>query len=259
MKAHKLGILLYGSLVYTLFLGTFLYCIGFVSGLWTPTTLDSMGGEPASIGAAMAVNAGLLGLFAVQHMIMARRWFKQRWTKIIHPAAERSTFVLVTCSILIAMFVFWEAMPSVAWDIENGTLRAVMYGLAGLGWGGVLLSTFLIDHFELFGLKQVIRNFRGAEYQGPPFLVRSLYKHTRHPLYLSFLVAFWCAPTMTVGHVVFAALCTGFVLVAMILEERDLVAEHGDAYREYQRQVPKLLPLGGLRGPQAKATASHAA
>jgi len=242
MNLSKLGILLYGSLIYVIFLLTFLYCIGFVAGFAVPTTLDEMGREPATFAQALTVNVSLLGLFAVQHMIMARRWFKKRWTRIIHPAMERSTFVLVTCAILIAMFLRWEAMPTIVWEIQNQTLRIVVYSLAGLGWAGVLVSTFLIDHFELFGLKQVIRHFRGVDAKGSPFLVRSFYKYTRHPLYLSFFIAFWCAPTMTVGHLVFALLCTGFVLIAVNLEERDLVAEHGDNYRQYRRDVPKLLP-----------------
>ncbi|MFT5051314.1 MAG: protein-S-isoprenylcysteine O-methyltransferase Ste14 [Chlamydiales bacterium] len=158
MSLSKLGILLYGSINYVIFLLTFIYCIGFVAGFGTPTNLDDMGRDVAPFAQAMVVNVSLLGLFAVQHMIMARRWFKKRWTRIIHPAIERSTFVLITNLILIAMFVRWEVMPTIVWDIESSTMRIVLYAMAGLGWGGVLLSTFLIDHFDLFGLKQFIRH-----------------------------------------------------------------------------------------------------
>lgn len=250
MNASRPAVLAYGIAVYAFFLATFLYCIGFVNGIFVPKTVDTVqGAEAAPMWEAIAINASILGLFAVQHMIMARRWFKQRWTKLIPAAAERSTFVLATCSILVLMFFQWRAMPTIVWDVQAPAARIALHVASGLGWAGVLVSTFLINHFDLFGLSQSVRYFRRQEYTAPQFELKSIYRHTRHPLYISFFIAFWCAPTMTVGHLLFAALCTGFVLIAVRLEENDLVAAHGEDYRRYQREVPMFLP--SLQGVEA--------
>ena len=253
MKLEKLGVLLYGSLTYIFFLATYLYCIGFVTGHVVPKHIDSPTGDPVGIGQALLVNAGILGVFAVQHLIMARHWFKRRITRLIPAAAERSTFVLLTCLILCALFLYWQPMSQVVWEVSSPVLRAVLLGVSLLGFLGVVFATFLIDHFELFGIQQAIRHFRGKESQSPAFQVRSLYRITRHPLYLFFFIAFWSAPTMTLGRLSFALLCTVFVLIAVQFEERGLIAEHGQAYRSYKRAVPMILPrLGRSAAPVAR-------
>ena len=245
MNPSKLGVLLYGCFSYLLFLGTYLYVVGFVMGFGVPKHIDSVTGDVASTTHALLVNGGILGLFAVQHTIMARHGFKRSFTKLIPKAAERSTFVLVTCLILIALVYFWQPMPTVVWEVSSPILRYVLYGIALTGFLGVVAVTFLIDHFELFGLKQVYTNYSGRPFRHPSFQVRSLYRISRHPLYLCFFLGFWAAPTMTVGHLVFAALCTGYVFIGVQFEERGLIAIHGDAYREYQRSVPAILPVPG--------------
>ena len=232
--------LAYGVLTYGLFLATFLYVLCFVMGWYVPITID--GGRAASLTEALLVNGGFLALFAVQHTIMARRAFKRWWTRYVPVQIERTTFVLITCLILIGMVWQWRAMPSVVWQVE-GAFAWALTGISLAGWGTVLLSTFLIDHFDLFGLRQVVRHFQGKPHEGPRFRERSLYKRVRHPLMLGFLVAFWATPVMTVGHLFFAAMCTGYILVGLQIEERTLVAEHGQNYRDYQRRVPMLIPL----------------
>jgi len=238
-RMSRVATLLYGSTVYVLFLGTFLYAIAFVKDL-VPKSIDR-GGAGAGLVEALLVNAGLLGLFAVQHSIMARPWFKARWTRIVPPAAERSTFVLFTCAILIAMYALWRPMTGTVWSVSNPIGSLALDILGWIGWGIVLLATFLIDHFDLFGLKQVIRHFRGTAHREPAFKVKALYRHTRHPLYLGFIVAFWATPVMTVGHLLFAVLTTGFMLVAVRLEERDLARAHPE-YAEYRAKVPMIVP-----------------
>ena len=239
--ASRVVSLAYGTLAYVLFLGTFLYAIGFVMGLLVPKTVSD--GARVPLAEALLVNGGLLALFAVQHTIMARRAFKRRWTRIVPAQIERSTFVLVTCVILITTFVQWRHLPGSLWEV-TGPAAWFLHGVSFLGWGIVLYGSFLIDHFELFGLRQVVRHFRGKELATPVFHERSLYRRVRHPLMLGFLLAFWATPAMTMGHLFFAAMCTGYILVGIQIEERTLVAEHGDAYRDYQRRVPMLLPLG---------------
>lgn len=237
----RFAILLYGVVVYALFLATFCHAMFFVQGVLVPRTLSG-GGVESPLANALLVNVGLLGLFAVQHNIMARRWFKKRWTRIVHQAAERATFVLATVTILSAIIWFWRPLPAVVWEV-TGPAANVMTAISWAGWGVVLVATFVIDHFELFGLKQVLRHFRGSEHTPPPFQVRFLYRWTRHPLYLGFFIAFWATPTMTVSHLLFAGVVTTWVLISVRLEEGDLVAEHGEAYREYRRRVPMILPL----------------
>jgi len=256
MKPSKLAVLLYGSLTYLLFLATYVYCAGFVLDLGVPKSIDTVTGEPASLLVALGVNASILALFAVQHLIMARAWFKRRLTRVVPPAAERSTFVLATCLILILLFWQWRPMPGIVWDAGNPVLRGLLLCVGAAGFVGVVFTTFLINHFDLFGLQQVVLHFRGRPEPEPSFQVRSLYRFTRHPLYLCFFAAFWSTPTMTVGHLLFAALCTGFVLIAVRFEERDLVAQHGEAYLRYQTEVPMILPsIGRAAAPTGSRTA----
>jgi protein-S-isoprenylcysteine O-methyltransferase Ste14 len=250
----RAAVLAYGTIVYVFFLGVFLYAVGFVTGVGVPKGIDD--GPEASLAVALLVNGGILALFAVQHMVMARRWFKRRWTKIVPPAAERSTFVLATCAILTLLFVEWRPLPGAVWSVGDPIAATVLRGISFLGFGIVLVATFLIDHFDLFGLKQVIRFFRGTEHRDPEFRVRSFYRYVRHPLYLGFLLGFWATPVMTVGHLVFALGCTGFILVAVRFEERDLVALHGDAYERYREEVPMIFPRPGrTSAPVAVETA----
>lgn len=240
--ANRVASLIYGTLIYVLFLGTFLYTIGFVTGLVVPKTVD--GGAPAPLVEALLVNGAFLAAFAVQHTVMARKAFKRWWTRIVPKQIERSTFVLTTCAILVPMFVLWRQVPGEPlWSVD-GPIAMFLHGMSFFGWGVVLLSTFLIDHFELFGLSQVVRHFLGKPTRSPEFRERSLYRHVRHPLMLGFLVAFWATPVMSMGHLFFAAMCTAYILVGIQIEERTLVAEHGDSYRAYKRRVPMLLPTG---------------
>lgn len=246
-------ILLYGVTGYAIFFATFLYLIGFVTGHVVPLSVDAGGtlGEPLT---AVLVDIGLIALFGVQHTIMARPAFKAWFTNFVPAAIERTTFVLVTCAVFATMFWCWRPIDSVLWSLD-APLANVVFGVGLLGWGIVLLSTFLIDHFDLFGLRQTWLAFRGQHYTQRPFVERSLYRVVRHPLMFGFLVAFWAAPTMTASHLVFSATYTGYIVLALFIEERDLVALHGNAYREYQRRVPKLLPLGAARSRELQAAA----
>jgi protein-S-isoprenylcysteine O-methyltransferase Ste14 len=232
--------LAYGSIVYVLFLGVFLSVIGFLWRIGVPKHIDS--GATGPLLTALLVNGGFLALFAVQHAIMARPEFKERWTKIVPRQIERSTFVLATIVILSLMMWQWRPMPGVVWQVE-GALAWVLYGLSGLGWATVLYATFLIDHFELFGLRQVVTYFQGKPYEAPHFVERSLYKMVRHPLMTGFLMAFWFTPTMTYGHLFFAVMCTGYIMVGTRIEERDLVKMHGETYLDYRRRVPGMIPF----------------
>lgn len=234
--------LAYGSVNYVAFLLTFLHAIAWMHDL-TPRSVDT--GPAYGVGTAVLVNVALLSLFAVQHSIMARGWFKARWTKICPPAVERSTFVLLTNAILNLIFLQWRPIPGDVWNVGDGVLATVLTGVSLAGFALVVIATFLIDHFELFGMKQVIRFFRGTEHTDPPFLVRSLYRYTRHPLYVGFLMAFWATPHMTWGHLLFACVTTGYLLVAIRLEEGDLIRIHGEQYRAYRKKVAMLLPLPG--------------
>lgn len=235
------SILLFGALVYAIFLLTFLYLIGFVGGFVVPVTVDGGGPKSEPVFAAL-IDAGLIALFGVQHTIMARPRFKRWLTRHVPEAMERSCFVLVTCAVFAVMFTQWRAIPTVLWHTSGAVAHAILC-IAFTGWGSVLLSTFLIDHFDLFGLRQVWLAFRGRQYTARAFQERGLYRVVRHPLMLGFLVAFWAAPTMTVGRLVFAAACTLYILLALVIEERDLLELHGASYRDYRRRVPKLLPF----------------
>ncbi len=234
--------LLYGGLSYFVFLGVFLYAIAFVGDFGVPRTIDA--GPEAPLGRALLVDVLLLLLFAVQHSVMARDGFKERWTEIVPPHLERSTYVLVASLVLAVVMWGWRPIPEAVWSLE-GPAAAATWGVFAVGWGVVLVSTFLIDHFDLFGLRQVWHRFREREYDHPEFQKPGLYRYVRHPLYLGFLMAFWAIPEMTVGHLLFAVGTTGYILVAVRFEERDLLEYHGEAYARYREEVPMLLPLGG--------------
>jgi methanethiol S-methyltransferase len=239
--------LLYGIVSYAIFFVTFLYAIGFVGNMVVPKSIDS--GESTSFGWALLINVVLLSIFAVQHSTMARPQFKSWWTKFVPKPIERSTFVLISSLVLILLFWQWQPMTGVIWNIENAAGRYLMLALFFLGWGMVLLSTFLINHFDLFGLRQVYLYHQGIDYTPPTFVKRLLYKVVRHPLMLGFIIAFWATPVMTVGHLLFAVMTTVYMLAAIQLEERDLVKAHGVAYEDYRREVSMLLPIPKKAAP----------
>ena len=232
---------LYGSVAYTLFLGTILYAIAFVGGLPVPKTIDS--GAPGPLPLALIVNTALLGLFAVQHSVMARPAFKRWWKAIVPDSVERSTYVIFSSLALVLLFWQWQPMPQPIWSVTDPTGVVILRVVFWAGWALVFLSTFLINHFELFGLRQVWCRLTGKTLPPPAFRTPSLYRHVRHPLYLGFLLAFWSTPIMTMGHLLFAAATTGYILIAIRLEERDLIAIFGDRYRRYREQVSMLIPL----------------
>lgn len=237
----RLLALVYGTACYAVFLLTFLYAIGFVAGVGVPKHIDN--GTVAPFATALAIDLALLGLFAVQHSGMARPGFKRWWTGFVPAPVERSTYVLLSSLALILLFWLWRPLPQIMWQVEHEAARLALYGLSALGWLLVLTGTFLINHFDLFGLRQTWLYYRGREAGEQPFVVRAFYRIVRHPLMLGFLVAFWSTPTMTLGHLLFALATTGYILVAVkYLEERDLVAAFGDDYRAYQQRVPMLLP-----------------
>lgn len=237
---RRLSIFLYGVTCYLLFLGTFLYAIGFVGNVFVPKSLDATPTLP--FGQALLVNLGLLGLFAVQHSLMARPAFKRWWTHIVPPAAERSTYVLFSSLALLLLFWQWQPMGSMVWQVENPTGRLLLSILCAGGWLLVLVSTFLINHFDLFGLRHVYLHLRGRKYTTLTFGTPGPYKLVRHPLYVGWFFAFWATPTMSAAHLVFAVMTAAYILIAIQLEERDLLAEHGESYAEYRRHVPMLIP-----------------
>lgn len=232
---------IYGVTAYFIFFGTFLYLIGFTEAALVPKSVNS--GEAGAIWSAIAINLSFILLFGIQHTIMARQAFKDKWTQIVPKPIERSTFVLITSFILIGLFLFWQPLPQVLWNIENETARLALYAISAAGWAMVLLSTFLINHFDLFGLRQVYLNLIGKPNTQIKFKMIGPYKWIRHPLMLGFMVAFWSAPTMTLGHLVFAGGFTSYILIGLHFEERELVQIHGDDYVRYQQSTSKLLPV----------------
>ncbi len=234
------AIFIYGVVSYAIFFGTFLYAIGFVGNLWVPKSIDSLRDVP--LGTALAIDAALLGLFAIQHSVMARPAFKRWWTRIIPQEAERSTYTLLSSIALIAMFALWEPIGGVVWNVESPLGQALLYGGFAFGWLLVLISTFLINHFDLFGLRQVWLQLLRKPYRPLEFGTPVLYRYVRHPLYVGWFFAFWCTPTMTVTHLVFAVATTAYILIAIQLEERDLIAEHPQ-YAQYRERVPMLVPF----------------
>lgn len=240
---QRIFVFLYGAVAYLLFLATFLYVIGFLGNFGVPKAIDT--GVPTDIWSSVAVNCVLLSLFAVQHTIMARPAFKAWWTTIIPKAIERSTFVLATCAVLGLMYWQWRPLPEAVWEVTSPAGRAVMWSLYALGFGIVLLSTFLINHFDLFGLRQVWLHLRERKPTPVAFRMTSLYRLVRHPLMLGFLIAFWATPYMSMGHLLFSLMTTGYILAGIQFEERDLVKIHGDDYLAYRNRVPMLLPYRG--------------
>jgi len=238
----------YGAACYLLFVASFLYAIGFVGNIVVPRTVDH--GITASIVEAFAVNVSLLALFAVQHSVMARPAFKRWWTRFVPSPIERSTYVALSSAVLVLLFWQWRTMPAVIWDVSAPAGRVALWVVFWLGWAIALASTFMISHFDLFGLRQVYLAWRGKAYTHLAFHVRSFYRLVRHPLMLGFVIAFWASPTMTAGHLLFSIGTTGYILIATQLEERDLVATLGEEYRDYRRDVPMLLPLPRRHTPK---------
>ncbi len=235
----KIVTLAYGAATYSLFLLTFLYAVGFLGNLVVPKSLDS--GPVGPWQAALAIDLALLSLFAIQHSLMARQGFKRLLTRFIPAAAERSTYVLASSLALLLLFWQWQPLGGVIWNVENSLGRASLYAGFAFGWALVLTATFAINHFDLFGLRQTWRAFVGKPQTGLPFKTPFFYRTVRHPLYVGWLFTFWCTPTMTVTHLLFAVVTTAYILVAIQLEERDLMKAHPE-YREYRRQVPMLVP-----------------
>jgi protein-S-isoprenylcysteine O-methyltransferase Ste14 len=247
----------YGSFSYVVFLGTFLYAIGFIGNFGVPTTLDGPASGP--LGLSLAINTGLLTLFAVQHSVMARKWFKEWWTNIVPKPIERSTYVLFSSVALILLFVLWRPLGGVVWSVEDPTGRLVLRGLFAFGWALILYSTFLINHFDLFGMRQVWLYLRGKSDGGLRFTTPGAYRIVRHPLYVGWLFAFWMTPVMTFAHLLFSIATTAYILLAIRFEERDLVREFGDTYEEYRRSVPMLIPSLRKRGSKSSSAIAKTA
>jgi protein-S-isoprenylcysteine O-methyltransferase Ste14 len=242
----RISIFLYGVVSYLVFFAVFLYGIGFIGGFFTPTLLDGV--PRTSLKMALMVDLALLAAFALQHSGMARPAFKRWWTKIVPEEAERSTYVLVSSLALVVLYIYWEPIGGVIWSL-SGAARSAVIALYLLGWVLLLYTTFLIDHFDLFGLKQVWRRLSNKAYRAPTFRTPSLYKLVRHPLYIGWLTIFWSAPTMTVAHLIFALGTTGYIMIAIRWEENDLVSAFGNTYIDYRARTPMLIPR--LRAPRS--------
>jgi methanethiol S-methyltransferase len=252
----RIATLFYGIVCYLVFFATFLYAIAFLGNFGVPKSIDS--GRQGPLGQALAINAALLALFALQHSIMARSWFKKAWTRIVPPAAERSTYVLFSSLALVVLFWKWQPMGGLIWQVDNELAQLAIYWVYALGWLLLLVATFLINHFDLFGLRQVYLYFSGHEYTNLPFRTPGLYRLVRHPIYFSWLCIFWATPRMTVAHMVFALATTAYILIAVQFEERDLIEVYGDTYRRYRQQVPGILPvrLSRDQAPAGKAVSA---
>jgi protein-S-isoprenylcysteine O-methyltransferase Ste14 len=246
---------LYGLIAYLVFFGTILYAIGFVTGLFVPKTIDT--GTVVPLAEALVVNLLLMALFAVQHSVMARKQFKEWWTQYIPHSVERSTYVLLASLALILLFWQWRPIPAVLWQINDPQLALAVTAVSMVGWVLVFLSTFLINHFELFGLHQVANNLAGRPMPQVRFKTPVFYKVVRHPIYLGFIIAFWVAPVMTAGHLLFAAVTTAYIFIGIWLEERDLVEMFGDEYRNYRQRVSMLVPWRRAAAPQAGVTTTR--
>jgi methanethiol S-methyltransferase len=247
--AKRITVFLYGVISYAIFLVTFLYALGFVGNFVVPKTLD--GAPMLPFGQALAIDLGLLSLFAIQHSVMARPAFKRWWTRIIPQPAERSTYTLASSLALLLLFAQWQPLGGVVWSLEHPVAVGAMYAAFAYGWGLVLVTTFLINHFDLFGLRQVWLFLRNKPYTRLAFAQPGIYNWVRHPLYVGWLFAFWSTPTMTLTHLVFALVTTAYILVAVRFEERDLIDEHGPAYEQYRKRVPMLIPSLRRRTDQA--------
>jgi protein-S-isoprenylcysteine O-methyltransferase Ste14 len=231
---------IYGTASYLVFFVTFLYAIGFVTGIAVPKTIDT--GAVVPTYEAVAVNLLLMSVFAIQHSVMARKQFKQWWTKLVPKSVERSTYVLFSSLALILLFIEWRPLPTLFWHVDNPIAGMALTGLSLIGFLIVLSSTFLINHFELFGLRQITTNLSGNPMPAPRFRTPLYYKFVRHPIYLGFIIAFWAAPVMTVGHLLFAAVTSTYIILGILLEERDLIEQFGDEYRRYKSRVSMLVP-----------------
>lgn len=236
----RTAMLAYGVICYAVFFATFIYAIGFIDNLFVPTALDAEGTH--GIAGALAIDIGLLALFAIQHSLMARQWFKRAWIKVIPPLVERSTYVLLASVCLDVLFWQWRSIGGTIWSVNSALVREMILSVYAAGWVIILAATFLINHFDLFGRRQAWAAFRGQQYLPVPFQTPSLYKLVRHPLYVGWILVFWSSPKMTIGHLLFAIATTAYILIAIRFEERDLVAIHGKAYDQYRQDVPMLVP-----------------
>jgi protein-S-isoprenylcysteine O-methyltransferase Ste14 len=252
---RRAAALVYGTFCYVAFFLTFLYAIGFLANLVVPKSIDS--GVPGPVGQAIAVNLVLLSVFALQHSVMARQGFKRVWTRIVPKPVERATYVLASSAAMWLLFAFWQPIPGLVWSF-SGPAGALMTFLFFLGIATVLYSTFLIDHFDLFGLRQVVLYFQGKSYTEKRFATPSLYRHIRHPLYVGWFMSFWFTPQMSFGHLLFASVASAYILVAILFEESDLLELLGDDYRRWRERTPMFIPRFGSRKATAPATARTA-